>query len=222
MSSWKVLSVLAASALLGAFTASFAAEPEKDPPAARDSSPTKSAEGVVDHVFVACLMREAENEVAVARFAQKQAKDKSVQDFAEKMAKEHTACLTKLAKFTGQSAAANARDDRDNDRDRKADTKGPPVATMIAIHNELARKCLATTLRELGQKEGAEFDRCYMGHQIYAHLKMADTLDVYKKHCGSELRELITEAEKTTQEHLTLARKTMKELESAESKTSAK
>lgn len=61
-----------------------------------------------------------------------------------------------------------------------------------------------------------------MGHQIYAHLKMADTLEVYKKHCGSELRELITEAEKKTQEHLTLARKTMKDLESAGAKTSAK
>lgn len=145
MSSWKVLSVLATSALLGAFNVSFAAEPEKDSPAARDSAPAKSAEGVVDQVFVSCLIREAENEVAVARFAQKQASDKAVQDFADKMAKEHTACLTKLAKFKGQNAAANARDDRDKKAGVKADSgdrdvHGPGVGTMIAIHNELARK----------------------------------------------------------------------------------
>lgn len=225
---WNVRNLLVLSVLLGSSVA-LAADPDRD--SAKDSPSTAKAqgEGFVEHVLVTCLIRENENEIAVARFAQKQASDKDVQSFAEKMVKDHSAFLTKLAKFRGRTAGAAARDIRDNERDRKADTKAEAKeegkvspdrglhstsGTMMQIHDELARQCLKTTLRELGHKPPSEFDRCYMGTQIHAHLKMADMLEVYKKHCGSELREVLTEAAETTQEHLTMAKKIAKELES--------
>jgi hypothetical protein len=65
---------------------------------------------------------------------------------------------------------------------------------------------LETALRELKQKEGTEFDKCFMGFQVGAHLKMADTLEVFKKYASPELQSLLSEGETMTKEHLVKAK----------------
>lgn len=219
-----VRGMLAAAAVLWTANLALSAEPPKDAPReAAGGVRAVAADGSVDSILVMCLIKENENEIAVARYAVKQAKDKDVQAFAERMVKDHTAFLTKLQKL--EATLVKNRDKGDAARDTKGDNRdahAAKFATMMVIGNELSQKCLATTLRELGQKEGSEFDHCYMGGQIFAHLKMADTMDVYKRHSGSELRELLTAGAETTHEHLTMAKKTMRDLDSAGNKTTSK
>jgi len=237
-----VRGILAASLAMWTLQAGFA--DDKDNSKASGSS-RASAEGTsVDSMLVTCLIKENENEVAIARYAQKQAKHKDVQDFAEQMVKDHTAFIKKLEKFdhnrtgtkdrdsertgakadrdTDKTAAKNRDNDRDTTRDKTTaegdrGAHGNTLSTMMQIGDEVAKKCLATQLRELGQKEGNEFDKCYIGSQIHAHLKMTDMLDVYKKHVSSELREVLSDGEDTAKEHLSHAKRIMKELESSSS-----
>jgi predicted outer membrane protein len=84
---------------------------------------------------------------------------------------------------------------------------------FIRIKQEIGRNCVETLKKEFGEKSGAEFDVCYMGHQILAHLEMADTLKVMKNHASPELRDLIASGEKTTKQHLDEAKEIIKGLD---------
>jgi hypothetical protein len=52
-----------------------------------------------------------------------------------------------------------------------------------------------------------------MGHQVAGHLKMLDTLKVFKRHASPELAELIGMGIDTTEDHLMHAKKMVKEFE---------
>jgi len=104
------------------------------------------------------------------------------------------------------------RDDRrDNRNDRTATTtiaRGQGF-NWVAIHREIAEECLKSSKKELGQKEGHEFDQCYMGMQIAAHMHMLDELKVFKNHTSGELQQDIEESIDTTESHLKHAKKIM-------------
>jgi predicted outer membrane protein len=115
--------------------------------------------------------------------------------------------------------------DRDNplDRDRPA-TPGRPLPTSTEvgvtakaglnwtqIGDELAAQCLASAKKELASKQGAEFEKCFLGLQVAGHMKMLDELQVFQRHAGDELRSEIGNAISTTQQHLQMAKKLMDE-----------
>lgn len=84
---------------------------------------------------------------------------------------------------------------------------------LIRIKQEIGRECVATLKKELSAKSSEEFDECYVGQQIGAHLHMVDTLKVMKKYASPELRTVLEEGEKTAAEHLDHAKSLMKDLE---------
>jgi predicted outer membrane protein len=79
------------------------------------------------------------------------------------------------------------------------------------ISDELTAQCIASAKRELGQKQGAEFEKAFLGLQVAAHMGMLDHLQVYQRHAGDELRAEIGKAVSTTQEHLQMAKRLMDE-----------
>lgn len=77
----------------------------------------------------------------------------------------------------------------------------------VSIHRQIADQCLASTKAEFQKKEGAEFDRCYMGQQIMAHMKTLDELKVLRNYASAELRKDIDETTQMATHHLAEAKK---------------
>jgi predicted outer membrane protein len=74
---------------------------------------------------------------------------------------------------------------------------------LTAFHAEIVQECLQQKQQMLGEKQGAEFDKCFMQAQIGAHVGAIATLQVAQKHAqSSELKQALQEAEQTTKQHL--------------------
>ena len=84
---------------------------------------------------------------------------------------------------------------------------------FVQIEKEVAAQCLQSKTRELNQKEGAQFDRCYMNMQVGAHMKMADELTVYSRYGSGEFQTICQEGLQTTKEHLTMAKQIAERLD---------
>jgi predicted outer membrane protein len=82
----------------------------------------------------------------------------------------------------------------------------------VALAQELGRKKLESAEKMLDEKQGTEFDQCYMGMQIAAHACVLDELQVYANHASPELRALFTEAQSTVRSHLDRAKQIEKDL----------
>jgi len=89
----------------------------------------------------------------------------------------------------------------------------PGGLDFVSIHQEMADQCLQSSRRELEQKQGVEFDKCYVGMAIGAHMHAADAIRVFQRHAGSELQKALADGLKTTEEHLAHAKQLMKRLD---------
>lgn len=85
----------------------------------------------------------------------------------------------------------------------------------IAVVQEVGRQCLASSQKELEQKQGLEFDRCYMGMAVGMHMGMNDLLTVFQNHASGELKTALADAQRTVQQHLEEAKQIAKRLEGA-------
>jgi predicted outer membrane protein len=92
----------------------------------------------------------------------------------------------------------------------------PRLDLFRAIHAQ----CLALTEREL-QAAGEDFDACYVGQQVGAHIGMLAKLQASQPYASGELRTFIQEATQTVETHLTHAKELAKELRTAEASGSA-
>ena len=122
-------------------------------------------------------------------------------------------------------------DDQDNrrlqDRLRNADQqndaaqRGAAAGGMrgganagVALHEQIKQACTQAFIQELQSKNGAEFDKCYMGQQILAHQDTLATLKVISQQASSpELKQTLQGAQQSTQQHLQKAKDVMKQLE---------
>jgi predicted outer membrane protein len=82
----------------------------------------------------------------------------------------------------------------------------------VSIHQQFADQCLKTTKTELEKKEGAEFDQCYMGHELMTHLITIDQLTVLKNHASPTLRADIDKSLQMAQGHLREARQILEQM----------
>jgi len=116
-----------------------------------------------------------------------------------------------------------AREDRREGREERTTTTtaaGRHAFNWVTVHKEIGDQCLQSAKKELGSKEGHEFDQCYMGMQIAGHMKMIDELKVYKNYATGQLQQDIEESLDTTEHHLKEAKKIMDELKDKDSKSS--
>lgn len=85
--------------------------------------------------------------------------------------------------------------------------------SKMGIEKELAEECLKSAKEKLQSKSGEEFDKCFVGMQIAMHMHMKDKLTVFQRHTSGELAQLLSEGQKTTEEHMAKAEELMKALE---------
>jgi hypothetical protein len=92
----------------------------------------------------------------------------------------------------------------------------PRLDLFRAIHQQ----CLALTQREL-QEAGEDFDACYIGQQVGAHIGMLAKLQASEQYATGELRNFIQEATQTVEGHLQHAKELAKELKTAQASSGA-
>lgn len=212
-----------------------AKKPESDRPAASDTSHAEKE-------IAAIKLKECRNEVELAKFAQQKTQNAEVKEFAARMIKDHTEACKDLEKWAGGAHAAGATRSDATAKEKEETTEDKPGARLelqtkrggtvgvdfnagkgaaagsgsfnwVAIHQEMADKCLAVAKKELTAKEGAEFDKCYIGMQVGAHQKMIIADEVLAKYVSPEAREKLEKCKATATEHLEAAKSIMKSLE---------
>jgi predicted outer membrane protein len=87
---------------------------------------------------------------------------------------------------------------------------------MVEFARTVKQNCLRLSEQALGQKQGAEFDKAYIGQQIAAHTNMLAELQAAQQFASnSQLQPLLQQATQMTEHHLTQARTIMDQLEQA-------
>lgn len=92
--------------------------------------------------------------------------------------------------------------------------QGRPAAPvdLVRLDREIAQQCLSDSKKKLGEKDGAKFDACFVGHQIAKHEAMKTKLTVMQRHASGEFAQLLADAGKSVDKHLKEAEKIMDDL----------
>lgn len=209
------------------------------PPAGREA-PRAGAGAQVsrgDQEIAAVKLAFCRNELELAKLASQKAESDEVKQFAAKMVKEHTEGCANLEKWAGNLAAAGGRADRPAPGERReaderpaAGAPGAPGAggsrfadaparsgqggalNWVVIHQQLADQCLASAKQELAKKEGAEFDKCFIGMAIGGHQHAVDADKVFANHVTPQFRGELDECLKMASAHLMEAKEIMAKL----------
>lgn len=199
----------------------------------RDGGQTQAHAGYTQHDLAVLMTICNEGEVALSQIGAQKAQHSDVKKFAEEMVKVHTDMIAKIqqadaagiaaadrsaaqpnqqAAQPNQQANRNAADDVVGRRSSSVDAS---ESGFVALHREIAAQCRQSKEEELSKKEGAEFDKCFMGAQLGAHMSAIDSMKVFQRHTSGELKSTIDEGIKTAEAHLEHAKKIMKDLETA-------
>lgn len=89
----------------------------------------------------------------------------------------------------------------------------PHQSFFVTLKKDIGEQMLQSAQKELGAKKGDEFDKCYMTSQALAHQHMVDTLKVFQKYAGEELKPMIEQSLQTAQNHLEESKQIVKNLE---------
>jgi predicted outer membrane protein len=87
------------------------------------------------------------------------------------------------------------------------------VHQLAAIDRQINERCTQAAKEELQQKSGAEFDKCYVGNAISAHMHALAALEVLGQQTQGQLAQVAKQAQPTVQQHLDHAKQLMKQLE---------
>jgi putative membrane protein len=190
--------------------------------AQQQPSGQSAASGDLNQAIAGCLLLGNQEEIAIAEFAESRAQDPQVKQFAQLMVDDHEKAVAKLtqvapqlaqqaAAIRGQSASA-----ANGAGQQQTTSAGQGAANpMFALQQRATQECLALTQKELGQKQGAEFDQCYVGSQVGAHIGMLAKLRASQQFATGELKQIIQEAEPTVQKHLDHAKKLAEQVKNA-------
>lgn len=177
--------------------------------------------GYTQHDLASILTIANEGEVAISKIGVEKAQHADVKKFAEEMVKVHGDMIAKIQQADAAGIAAAdagagaAAQPQQNAGRRSASVEPTGDSPMVSLKRELAAQCLQSKQDELGKKQGAEFDKCFMGAQLGMHMEAIDTMKVFQRHTSGELKNTIDEGIKTAESHLEHAKSIMKTLETA-------
>jgi putative membrane protein len=177
----------------------------------------------IQRYIAGCLLSKNQAEVEMAEFAQQKAEAPEVKEFAQKMVQDHGKLVQQLQKLAGSqtgdragttatrdTAGQNAADQ--STTDRTAD-KNSAVDQLLAMERQITERCTQMAREELEQKQGAEFDKCYMTAQIGGHMHMLAALEVIQQQGPEQLQQIAQQAQPQVQKHLDHAKQIVKQLE---------
>jgi predicted outer membrane protein len=179
-----------------------------------------------DSQLAGCLIVDNQGEIALGKLAEEKAQDKDVKEFGQKMVKDHTQFLQQLEQFANEGGRMGAQSQ--NTAEHTMPTAGATEAAipgsttqpvggqtlnLVQLKQEIGQKCLDMVKKDLEEKQGAQFDKCYIGAQIGAHMEVLATLEVFRNQASPELANVLDKGIETTKSHLEHAQKIAKALE---------
>lgn len=172
-----------------------------------------------DRAFAKCLAITNQEQVMIARFAKDKATHDDVKSFASTLEKEHQSYYEELNEISSTDGSRGISDKEGS----KSEGQSAGNVDFVRLHQEISEQFLKDTKETLGQKEGVEFDKCFVGMQVAKHAAMHSTLTVFERHATGDLRGLIKEGLDKNARHSKAAVKLMEQLVSIDSaKTSAR
>jgi predicted outer membrane protein len=197
----------------------------------------------VEKFIANCLLTKNQAEVELSQLAAQRAQNPQVKEFAQQMVKEHQQLIQQLQPLAGMQAGATERTSRtvvgateDPNRVRTGDaapdaqapgattttrtdvrtTGGSPnaaISQLIQIDRQIVDRQTEAARSELDQKQGAEFDKAFVGCAIGAHMHMNAALEVIGQQGEGKLSQIAQQAQPTVQQHLDHAKQLMQDLE---------
>jgi len=130
--------------------------------------------------------------------AEEKAQSEEVKKFAQQMVRDHSPGCQEMHQLAGQ-LLNQGQQNRAGEQGGRLD--------WVGIKKQIADQCLAGVKEELQNKSSHEFDHCFMGQQIAAHMKVVDELKVLRNYASNDLRQKIDKELETAQHHLQMAKK---------------
>jgi len=191
-------SLLAGLVALGLiYSVAVGQEPQRPNPAIRPAQGQPGHAASADQQVAACLHGECHNEIEIAKLAESKAKNDDVREFAQRMVREHTPGCEELKKTAGSLATSS-------------ESTARPAAgggiDWVSIPKQIGQQCLSSVKQELSSKQGGDFDECFIGQQIGAHMKMVDALKVLRNQVSSDLQQKLDKELQLAQQHLQAAK----------------
>jgi predicted outer membrane protein len=193
--------------------------------------------------LASCLLQKNKAEVELGQLAQQQAQNPQVKEFAQRMVQDHQQLVQQLQPLAGTQGASTAATSQIDAQRRPSDTtrlpgspgagqperdatqsltagrkqgqESPALSELAQIEKQITDRYFDAVREDLQQKQGAEFDKCYIGSQIGGHMHMLAALQVLQQQGPNELRQLAQQAQPKVQQHLEHAKQLMKQLEGA-------
>lgn len=179
-----------------------------------------------DQQLAAWLLVDNRGEIALAQLAQEKSSNSEVRKFAQHLIDDHSKTVEKLERFAGTRQRTRGGDNRETGNRETGNRRqganeqfaaGGQARTAAGLNftrlkQQLGQQCLASSKRELEQKDDHEFDECFIGMQIAKHMEMIDTLKVFSHYASENLDQVIEEGEQAAEEHLDHAKELIKQL----------
>jgi putative membrane protein len=183
----------------------------------------------VQRFLAGCLLAKNQAEVELGEFAQQQSQSPQVKEFAQMMVQEHGKLVKKMQQVAGAQAGDRNRERSLTETNReavgqnaaeldatdRAANSNSAVDQLLAMEQQIVERCTQAAREELQQKQGVEFDKCYIGSQIGSHMHMLAALEVIQQQGPEPLQQLAQQAQPEVQKHLDQAKQIMKQLEGA-------
>jgi predicted outer membrane protein len=77
------------------------------------------------------------------------------------------------------------------------------AAEFGKVMEEVDRNMQQTLIRELSSKQGTDFDRCYLGGQLFGHMWVIEALKTFETQASPQLKPILQEGLQASEQHLT-------------------
>jgi predicted outer membrane protein len=193
-----------------------------------------------------CILLDNQGAVILNEFALEKLQNPEVRQFAQSMVKGHNEWVAKLQRFVPDAPSTDALSKRVYAiRNQIKSEKGTmPVSAetgegarrmenmnekdmgkhfmhMIpAMQQQMAENCLAYMQAELSNVDKDQFDKAYIGLQVFTHVADLAKLRTFENFAPADLKPIITSEINTVQSHLGEARNLCKQLDKGPNSTS--
>jgi predicted outer membrane protein len=201
----------------------------------------------VSRHIATCLLLANQEEVALAEYAKEHLKSDDAKKFADMLIKDHKEAASKLQRLVpqqmtvffrgagtdeqgqrraGQQNEASQQGQRGQQNEGQYAQQGARgqqgaqagLDPMTALEQKTAEECYELTRKELSEHEGSDFDQCFVGSQIGAHISTLAKLRASEQFASPELQPIIKECQQAVEQHLDKAKDLAKEWKQQERK----
>jgi len=171
-----------------------------------------------DHKIAVWMANCNRTEIKLGRYALNHAQESDTRQFADELVEDHESMLDKLHRFAPEAAGnenstASSRNNGEGEDRRSRDSRYVRPWDDAAIARQISDRIARKARDELSEKEGSDFDLCFVGQQIAMHNNDLAKLEVMRQYASAELRPVIDEAIEIVDGHQEVAKDLMKDLQ---------